>query len=198
MRVQFPRSFRNVTCALDLNSGLLKVGCPLINRRARCQHKSAGQRCYIMVHDLFNFNLAEITVNYSTKVKAADRPRVSCSRDAEQLLRKVFPSLEHVEYFYIICLNRANQVLGFHQVSKGGISGTVTDVRVIFQVAIKSCSSGLILAHNHPSGNLQPSEVDLKITRKIKEAGALLDVSVLDHIIIADEGYLSMADENQV
>ncbi|MDD2570754.1 MAG: JAB domain-containing protein [Candidatus Cloacimonetes bacterium] len=151
-----------------------------------------------MVHDLFNFNLAEITVNYSTKVKAADRPRVSCSRDAEQLLRKVFPSLEHVEYFYIICLNRANQVLGFHQVSKGGISGTVTDVRVIFQVAIKSCSSGLILAHNHPSGNLQPSEVDLKITRKIKEAGALLDVSVLDHIIIADEGYLSMADENQV
>jgi len=151
-----------------------------------------------MVHDLFNFNLAEITVNYSTKVKAADRPRVSCSRDAEQLLTKVFPSLEHVEYFYIICLNRANQVLGFHQVSKGGISGTVTDVRVIFQVAIKSNSSGLILAHNHPSGNLQPSEADLKITRKIKEAGALLDVSVLDHIIIADEGYLSMADENQV
>ena len=104
--------------------------------------------------------------------------------------------MEHVEYFYIICLNRANQVLGFHQVSKGGISGTVTDVRVIFQVAIKSSSSGLILAHNHPSGNLQPSEADLKITRKIKEAGALLDVSVLDHIILADEGYLSMADEN--
>jgi len=71
-------------------------------------------------------------------------------------------------------------------------------VRVIFQVAIKSNSSGLILAHNHPSGNLQPSEADLKITRKIKEAGALLDVSVLDHIIIADEGYLSMAEENQV
>ncbi|MCD6332564.1 MAG: JAB domain-containing protein [Bacteroidales bacterium] len=149
-----------------------------------------------MVHDLFNFNLAEITVNYSTKVKAADRPRVRCSKDAEELLRKVFPSMEHVEYFYIICLNRANQVLGFHQVSKGGISGTVTDVRVIFQVAIKSNSSGLILAHNHPSGNLQPSEADLMITRKIKEAGALLDVTVLDHIIIADEGYLSLADEN--
>jgi len=151
-----------------------------------------------MVHDLFNFNLAEITVNYSTKVKAADRPRVRCSQDAEKLLRQIFPSLEHVEYFYIICLNRANQVLGFHQVSKGGISGTVTDVRVIFQVAIKSNSSGLILAHNHPSGNLQPSEADLKITRKIKEAGAFLDISVLDHIILADEGYLSMADENLV
>ena len=152
----------------------------------------------MMVHNLFNYNLAEITVNYSTKVKAADRPRVRCSQDAEKLLREIFPSMEHVEYFYIICLNRANQVLGFHQVSKGGISGTVTDVRVIFQVAIKSNSSGLILAHNHPSGNLQPSDADLKITRKIKEAGALLDVTVLDHIILADEGYLSMADENQL
>ena len=149
-----------------------------------------------MIHDLFNYNLAEITVSYSTKVKAAERPKVRCSQDADALLRKVFPSLEHVEYFYIICLNRANQVLGFHQVSKGGISGTVTDVRVIFQVAIKTSSSGLILAHNHPSGNLQPSEADLKITRKIKEAGALLDISVLDHLVLTEEGYLSFADEN--
>ena len=149
-----------------------------------------------MIHDLFNYNLAEITVSYSTKVKAAERPKVRCSQDADALLRKVFPSLEHVEYFYIICLNRANQVLGFHQVSKGGISGTVTDVRVIFQVAIKTSSSGLILAHNHPSGNTQPSEADLKITRKIKEAGALLDITVLDHLVITEEGYLSFADEN--
>ena len=129
-----------------------------------------------MVHDLFNFNLAEITVNYSTKVKSADRPKVRCSQDAERLLRQVFPSFEHVEYFYIICLNRANQVLGFHQVSKGGLSGTITDVRVIYQVAIKSNTSGIILAHNHPSGNLQPSEADLKITKKIKEAGTFLDI----------------------
>ena len=136
------------------------------------------------------------SVSYSTKVKAAERPKVRCSQDADALLRKVFPSLEHVEYFYIICLNRANQVLGFHQVSKGGISGTVTDVRVIFQVAIKTSSSGLILAHNHPSGNTQPSDADLKITRKIKEAGALLDISVLDHLVLTEEGYLSFADEN--
>ena len=149
-----------------------------------------------MTHDLFNYNLAEITVNYSTKVKAADRPRVRSSQDADQLLRLVFPSLEHVEYFFIICLNRANQVLGFHQVSKGGITGTVTDVRVIFQVAIKTNSSCLILAHNHPSGNLQPSEADLKITRKIKDAGTLLDIPVLDHLILSQDGYMSMADDN--
>jgi DNA repair protein RadC len=108
----------------------------------------------------------------------------------------VFPSFEHVEYFYIICLNRANQVLGFHQVSKGGLSGTVTDVRVIYQVAIKSNTSGIILAHNHPSGNLQPSEADLKITKKIKEAGTFLDISVLDHLILSEDGYMSMADDN--
>jgi DNA repair protein RadC len=148
-----------------------------------------------MIHDLFNFNLAEITVSYSTKVKSADRPKIKCSSDAEKLLRQVFPSFEHVEYFYLICLNRANQVLGFHQVSKGGISGTVTDVRVIYQVAIKSNSSALILAHNHPSGNTAPSEADLKITRKIKEAGAMLDISVLDHLILTNEGYMSMADD---
>jgi len=149
-----------------------------------------------MDHDLFNSNLAEITVNYSTKVKSADRPKVRCSQDAERLLRQVFPGFEHVEYFYIICLNRANQVLGFHQVSKGGLSGTVTDVRVIFQVAIKTNTSGIILAHNHPSGNLQPSEADLKITRKIKEAGTFLDISVLDHLILSEDGYMSMADDN--
>jgi DNA repair protein RadC len=149
-----------------------------------------------MIHDLFNYNLAEITVNYSTKVKSADRPKIRCSQDAEKLLRQVFPSLGHVEYFYIICLNRANQVLGFHQVSKGGLSGTVTDVRVIYQVAIKTNTSGIILAHNHPSGNLQPSEADLKITKKIKDAGGFLDISVLDHLILSEEGYLSMADDN--
>jgi len=151
-----------------------------------------------MIHDLFNSNLAEITVNYSTKVKSVDRPKVRSSQDAEKLLRQVFPSFEHVEYFYIICLNRTNQVLGFHQVSKGGISGTVTDVRIIYQVAIKSNSSALILAHNHPSGNLQPSEADLKITKKIKEAGTFLDISVLDHLILFEDGYMSMADDNMM
>jgi len=151
-----------------------------------------------MIHDLFNSNLAEITVKYSTKVKSADRPKVRCSQDAERLLRQVFPGFEHVEFFYIICLNRANQVLGFHQVSKGGLSGTVTDVRVIYQVAIKTNTSGIILAHNHPSGNLQPSEADLKITKKIKEAGTFLDISVLDHLILSEDGYMSMADDNMM
>ena len=147
---------------------------------------------------ILNDSLAEITIGYSRKLKSSERIKITDSTDANNVLRNVFPSLEHVEYFYIICLNRATQVLGFHQISKGGLSGTVTDVRVIFQVAIKSNSSGIILAHNHPSGNLQPSDADLKITRKIKEAGSILDIAVLDHLILSEESYLSMADESLI
>ena len=146
--------------------------------------------------NIFTSNLAEISISYSTKVKASERPRVCCSKDAYEILRHVFPSLEHREYFYILCMNRANQLLGFHQVSMGGLTGTVTDIRIIFQVAIKANASGLIIAHNHPSGTLQPSDADLKITRKIKEAGVFLDISLLDHLILGFDGYLSMADES--
>ena len=147
---------------------------------------------------ILNDSLAEITIGYSRKLKSSERIKITDSTDANNVLRNIFHSLEHVEYFYIICLDRANQVLGFHQVSKGGLSGTVTDVRVIFQVAIKSNSSGIILAHNHPSGNLQPSDADLKITEKIKKAGSLLDIKVLDHLILSEESYLSMADESLI
>ncbi len=122
--------------------------------------------------------------------------KIRCSSDAVTALRNVWPGLEHREYFFILCLNRANQVLGFHMVSMGGISGTVTDVRIIFQVALKANASAVILAHNHPSGNTQPSDADLKITRKIKEAGMLLDINVLDHLILTEDGYLSFADDN--
>jgi DNA repair protein RadC len=96
-------------------------------------------------------------------------------------------------------LNRSNAVLGILSVSKGGISGTVTDVRLIFQGALKTNASGIIVAHNHPSGNALPSDSDKKITQKIKEAGNLLDIQLLDHIIILPvEGYYSFADEGTI
>jgi DNA repair protein RadC len=79
--------------------------------------------------------------------------------------------------------------------SKGGMTGAVVDVRVIFQVALKACATSLILAHNHPSGNLDSSDADLKITRQIKEAGLILDIPLLDHLIMTTDSYLSMADE---
>jgi len=97
-------------------------------------------------------------------------------------------SIEHIEEFKLMLLTRSNKVLGIASVSKGGISGTVTDVRIILQYAIKANASGIIICHNHPSGNIQPSESDIKITRKIKESGNLMDVQLLDHLIVIPEG----------
>ena len=88
-----------------------------------------------------------------------------------------------------------NQILGCHQISKGGMTGTVVDVRVVFQVALKSCATSIILGHNHPSGNLDPSDADKKITRQLKEAGALLEIPVIDHLILTEADFFSMADE---
>ncbi|MDD3578782.1 MAG: JAB domain-containing protein [Candidatus Cloacimonetes bacterium] len=141
------------------------------------------------------FNLAEITIQYSCRVKPADRTKIRSSRDADQVLRAVIPSFEHREYFYLLCLNRSNQLLGYHQVSVGGISGTTADVRIIFQIALKANASAILIAHNHPSGNLQASESDQNLTRKIKNAGNLLDITLLDHLILTQDAYLSFADE---
>jgi DNA repair protein RadC len=105
-------------------------------------------------------------------------------------------SIEHIEEFKLMLMTRSNKVLGIASISKGGISGTVTDVRIILQLAIKANASGIIVCHNHPSGNLQPSESDLTITRKIKESGNVMDIQLLDHLIAIPEGtYCSMADE---
>ena len=107
--------------------------------------------------------------------------------------------IEFVEEFRLLLLNRSNAVLGIIEISKGGISGTVTDIRLIFQAAIKGNASGIICAHNHPSGNLSPSESDIKITQKIKEAGNLMDIQLLDHLIITSEDeYFSMADNGHI
>lgn len=123
------------------------------------------------------------------------RPKIRCSQDAWKLLEGLLSDLQHEE-FWILLLNRSNQVTDQVRISQGGISGTVTDVRLILNAAVEKLASGIILAHNHPSGNLSPSDADLKITRKIKEAAQLLDLSLLDHLIISDQGYLSMADDN--
>src|SRR4030043_1784557 len=93
-------------------------------------------------------------------------------------------SIEHIEEFKLMLMTRSNKVLGIASISKGGISGTVSDIRIILQYAIKSNASGIIICHNHPSGNLQPSESDIAITRKVKESGSVMDIQLLDHLII--------------
>jgi DNA repair protein RadC len=95
----------------------------------------------------------------------------------------------------VLYLNRANKVIGSYELSKGGITATIADIRIILSVGLKTLATGLILAHNHPSGNLKPSEADVSLTNKIKEAAKLMDIQVLDHIILADGGYFSFSDE---
>lgn len=123
--------------------------------------------------------------------------RVVGSKDAYDLLYPYLSDLNH-EQFYVILLNRNNRLIEAVRISQGGISGTVADVRLIFKSAIERLASSIIVAHNHPSGNLQPSQADIKLTRNLKEAGKLLEISVLDHLIIADQDYYSFADEGMM
>ena len=142
------------------------------------------------------FNIPEIKVSYSDKVKTSDRPRITCSRDASKIFREAHKDcMQHHEECHVMFLNRANRVLGIMLVSSGGMSGTVVDIRIILQTALKVNCSGICLAHNHPSGALSPSPQDVFLTKKLKEACGLMDIQLLDHIIVTEENYLSVADE---
>lgn len=142
-------------------------------------------------------NVAEVKLRYSTKVKASDRAQIKCSDDAERLIREFWDDdMEHVESAKLILLNRANKVLGIANISMGGTTGTVVDSKLIFQYALKTNASGLILVHNHPSGNFRPSPADENITRRVKEAGQLFNIQLLDHLIITPhDGCFSFTDE---
>ncbi|OJW81776.1 MAG: DNA repair protein [Bacteroidetes bacterium 46-16] len=146
------------------------------------------------------YNVAEIELVYKTKIKASQRPKVTSSKEVYNVLLQSWDKnkIEFVEQFKILLLNRCGRILGIVEVSTGGIAGTVADPKVIFSAALKANASSLILAHNHPSGNIKPSEADKYLTRKIKEVGKLLDISVLDHIIVTTEGYCSLADEGEM
>lgn len=149
------------------------------------------------MNNLFTIHesIAEVQITYSSKVKCSERIKITCSEAAAKAFRIFWPSYEHVEFAYLLLMNRQNQVIGQHFLAKGGMTGTVVDIRAIFQVALKSNATSIMFAHNHPSGNLQPSDADRKITRQIKDAGALLDIPLLDHIILTVDGYLSFADD---
>ncbi len=142
-------------------------------------------------------NIAEIRVSY-TPAKS-EKPKITTSRDAQEIFQEFFPpdTIQLQEHFMVMYLNRANRVIGVYLVSIGGITGTVADIRLILGVALKTAAVGLILAHNHPSGNLKPSRADEELTSRIKEAARYMDINVLDHLILATEeqSYYSFADE---
>jgi DNA repair protein RadC len=125
---------------------------------------------------------------------AREKPKIATSYDAFRLLNTKLSDLPHEE-FWILLLNRANSVVRMDCISKGGVSGTVVDARLILKPAIETLASGIILCHNHPSGQLKPSEQDLSLTKKLKESARLMDINLLDHIIVGDQKYYSFADE---
>ena len=141
--------------------------------------------------------VAEVELVYRSKVKASERPSVGSSADAYHILLNLWEDgkIDLQESFKVLMLNRANKVLCLFNASSGGITGTVADPRLIFTAALKVSAVSLILAHNHPSGSLQPSRADEELTAKLKGAGNLLDIKVLDHLILTSETFFYFADE---
>lgn len=152
-----------------------------------------------MQPNLFNSNLAEIKVSYKTKVKFSEMRKIVSSKDAEEIFRNIWSdAMELREEFYMLLLNRANRVLGWYRISEGGTAGTVVDPKLIFSIALKCHASGIMLCHSHPSGNTQPSQADLSLTKNLVAGGKLLEISVLDHLILTSENFFSFADEGMM
>ena len=138
--------------------------------------------------------VTEIRATWSRRVPLCEQPVVKSSGAVHEYLMNVFEDLDYDEKFYIVHLSRANRIIGHSHISTGGLSGTVVDPKKVFQNALKANACGLILAHNHPSGNLQPSEADKKLTQRLVTVGKLLEIEILDHLIMAQDGYFSFAD----
>lgn len=144
--------------------------------------------------------LPEFKISLNYKQKQSELKCVKKSSEVYEIAKDCFDSdkLMWVEEFLVFALNRANKVLGFYRVSSGGVSGTVCDPKVILQFALLTNSSYLILAHNHPSGILKPSQADIDLTSKLRNACKFHDIDIIDHIIVSSEGYYSFSDEGML
>jgi DNA repair protein RadC len=128
------------------------------------------------------------------EAEAVKREKIATSKDVFDIMKPALMDLPHEE-FWLLVLNRANLVIRKELISRGGVAGTVVDTRIIFKTAVENYASSIIICHNHPSGNLKPSEADIKITKNIKEAGKIMEIPLLDHLIITEKGFYSFADE---
>ena len=163
-----------------------------------------------MVHSFFNNLLNqikmnnrvnEIKVSYKENIQASLWKKIKCSQDAKDVIFDTWDkgTIALQESFKIVLLNNSNKVKGIYQISQGGITGTLVDVRILFAVVLKTLSVGIILTHNHPSGKLEPSKADIDLTNKIKMAAGFFDVKLLDHLIVIPNGsFYSFADEGML
>ncbi len=141
--------------------------------------------------------ITEIELVYHNKKKAADQPKVITSRDAYDLFRPSWNEgqISLREHFKVMLISRSNRCLGVSTISEGGISGCYVDPKLIFALAVKAKASGIVLAHNHPSGDMNFSHTDMQLTRRFVKAAELLEISIMDHLVITQDGYKSMGDE---
>jgi len=146
------------------------------------------------------FQVSEISVSYQPKFKASERPSVTSSQEAYNLLINNWDiqKIYFQEQFYVLMLNRAGKVIGIVLISTGGKAGTVADPKIIFSIALKAQATSIILAHNHPSESLKPSQADLNLTRRMVDAGKFLDLMVIDHLIVTSDGFYSFGDEGLI
>jgi DNA repair protein RadC len=174
----------------DVHNNLNELGRTTIEQLQR-NYKGIGEAKAISI-------VAALELGRRRKLSdAREKQKIQSSRDIYELMHPLLGDLPHEE-FWIILLNRANKVLSSQKISQGGISGTVIDTRLIMKSAIEQLASSIILCHNHPSGQKQPSEQDKSITKKLKEAGKTMDIPILDHVIVTDNGFYSFADEGEI
>ena len=142
----------------------------------------------------------KMSVAYDPPINKDDLHQIKNAEDAFELSKQIFDqdTFNWVEEMILVCLNRNNRVLGYYSVSKGGVSGTYCDPKVVYAIALKVGASSIILIHNHPSGNLEPSRADIYLTEKIKKGGELLDIVLMDHLIVASNGYYSLNNERSI
>ena len=180
--------------AVELAKEILKLGCDNLNELGRLsirdfkQIKGIGDAKSIVI-------AAALELGRRRQASASiEKPVVRSSRDIAEYLQALIKDYSY-EVFAVVFLNRANKINHFEIVSRGGITGTVADPRVILKRALEEDATSIVLCHNHPSGNLKPSLADEELTKKIKEAAAFMDIKVIDHIIVSEDGYYSFADE---
>ncbi len=187
---------RNET-AVELSRRLLKESDNDLNRLAKltipelCKFRGIGEAKAISI-------VAALELGRRRKeTSGEERPIIHSSKDVFALMQQFYADLNHEE-FWIVLLNNANRVISKQLVSRGGMGSTVVDVKIVFQLVLQHGATSLVLTHNHPSGSSKPSNEDLQLTRRIAQAGAMLDVRVLDHVIFTDQGYHSFADAGQL
>ncbi|NOT90944.1 RadC family protein [Ferruginibacter sp.] len=180
--------------AVDLAKDILKLGSDNLNELGKLTLKDFQQIKGIGEAKAITIAAALELGRRRQAAATLDKPVVQSSKDIAQYLKAVLKDFSY-EVFAVLFLNRANKINHFEIISRGGITGTVADPRIILKKALEEDATSIILSHNHPSGSLKPSKADEELTQKIKEAARYFDIRVIDHIIVSEEGYYSFADE---